>query len=90
MLNSPIASSLATQAWIDSKRILERQISILEFADISDRAVAVKEFRYIMGGYGSTFSFCLDHGFRVTVSVRLSMFREKLYGHIKIKKIRIL
>ncbi len=50
MLNSPIASSLATQAWIDSKIILERQISILGFADFSDRAVAVKEFRYIMGG----------------------------------------
>ncbi len=60
MLNSPIASSLATQAWIDSKRILERQISILEFADISDRAVAVKEFRYIMGGTVLLFHFvCL-------------------------------
>ncbi len=57
MLNSPIASSLATQAWIDSKRILERQISILEFADISDRAVAVKEFRYIMGGTVLLFHF---------------------------------
>ncbi len=31
-----------------------------------------------------------DHGFRVTVSVRLGMFREKLYGQIKIKKIRII
>ncbi len=43
------------------------------------------------GWNGSTFSwFGLYHDFRVTVSVRFGMFREKLYCQIKIKKIRII